>query len=212
VPLTRPERHLTLVPSQPPPLLVDVLDEVERVAPVVEVPVGPLLLDDASPLAVVLDGVVLKETRLPGGSVTEPFAAGDVLVLRADTPATSWVVHRAAALAPLSHAPDWPTDLLAAVHAQLAEQCHRASVHLAILGLPRVEDRILALLGDVAVRLGRVAREGVLVDLPLTHRLLGRMVAARRPTVSLALAVLAEQGRLRRRADGTWVLPHAVAG
>jgi CRP-like cAMP-binding protein len=184
VPLTRPERHLTLVPSQPPPLLVDVLDEVERVAPVVEVPVGPLLLDDASPLAVV----------------------------RADTPATSWVVHRAAALAPLSHAPDWPTDLLAAVHAQLAEQCHRASVHLAILGLPRVEDRILALLGDVAVRLGRVAREGVLVDLPLTHRLLGRMVAARRPTVSLALAVLAEQGRLRRRADGTWVLPHAVAG
>jgi CRP-like cAMP-binding protein len=44
------------------------------------------------------------------------------------------------------------------------------------------------------------------LDLPLTHELIGRMVGARRPTVSLALAELAQAGTLVRRLDGAWVL------
>jgi hypothetical protein len=57
-----------------------------------------------------------------------------------------------------------------------------------------------------ADRFGRVCPDGIVFSLPVTHELLGRLVAARRPTVSLALAGLAEAGSLRRREHGDWVL------
>jgi hypothetical protein len=44
------------------------------------------------------------------------------------------------------------------------------------------------------------------VPLALTHRILGQLVGARRPTVSTALAELAERGELIRRPDGSWLL------
>ena len=48
--------------------------------------------------------------------------------------------------------------------------------------------------------------DGVVVPLALTHRILGQLVGARRPTVSTALGELAERGELVRRVDGSWVL------
>ena len=45
-----------------------------------------------------------------------------------------------------------------------------------------------------------------MIPLALTHRILGQLVGARRPTVSTALAELAERGELSRRADGAWLL------
>jgi CRP/FNR family cyclic AMP-dependent transcriptional regulator len=42
--------------------------------------------------------------------------------------------------------------------------------------------------------------------LTLSHRLLGELVGARRPTVSTAIAALAADGKLRRRSDATWLL------
>ena len=62
--------------------------------------------------------------------------------------------------------------------------------------------------------LGRVARDGIAVPLVLSHRLIGELVGARRPTVSTALAELARARQLVRREDGTWLLtgePIAVA-
>jgi hypothetical protein len=44
------------------------------------------------------------------------------------------------------------------------------------------------------------------VPLVLSHRLIGELVGARRPTVSTALADLAREGQLARRDDGTWLL------
>ena len=46
----------------------------------------------------------------------------------------------------------------------------------------------------------------MIVPLALTHRILGQLVGARRPTVSTALAELAERGELIRRPDGSWLL------
>jgi CRP/FNR family transcriptional regulator, cyclic AMP receptor protein len=46
----------------------------------------------------------------------------------------------------------------------------------------------------------------VIVPLALTHRILGQLVGARRPTASTALAELAERGELVRRPDGSWLL------
>jgi DNA-binding IclR family transcriptional regulator len=49
------------------------------------------------------------------------------------------------------------------------------------------------------------------VELPVTHAALGRLVGAKRPTVSLALKSLAEAG-LVRQCGSRWVLaPEALA-
>jgi DNA-binding IclR family transcriptional regulator len=48
----------------------------------------------------------------------------------------------------------------------------------------------------------------VVVRLQLTHELIGRLIGARRPTVSLALHALAEEGILERRDADSWRLAH----
>ena len=45
-----------------------------------------------------------------------------------------------------------------------------------------------------------------MIPLALTHRILGQLVGARRPTVSTALSELAERNELVRRPDGSWLL------
>jgi len=54
--------------------------------------------------------------------------------------------------------------------------------------------------------LGRVGKDGVIVGLALSHRMIGSLVGARRPTVSTALARLADDRRVQRRPDGLWLL------
>lgn len=233
-------RHLTALPAapavhEPAERLVDVLCGLRDGpaggaramtwrslgAPVVAAPSG-LLDTTAGALAkagaaVLLEGVVLRHTRLGDRVVTEVMTEGDVLDLRPDEEpclvetTTEYAVHSPATLALLLddamgtrlRSP----ALQAALHHQLAIQCRRASTQMAILHLPRVEDRILAVFRELADRLGRVRPDGTVIDLPLTHTLIGRLVAGRRPTVSLALMELAAAGQLVRRDDGSWLLP-----
>src|SRR3954466_8065014 len=89
---------------------------------------------------------------------------------------------------------------------RLSERGHRLGVTQAISQLNRVDRRLLALFWHLAERWGRVARDGIAVPLVLSHRLIGELVGARRPTVSTALADLARDGQLGRRDDGTWLL------
>jgi CRP/FNR family transcriptional regulator, cyclic AMP receptor protein len=89
---------------------------------------------------------------------------------------------------------------------RVAERAHRLAVTQAISQLNRVDRRLLALFWHLAERWGRVAVEGVAVPLVLSHRLIGELVGARRPTISTALAELARDGQLVRRDDGTWLL------
>jgi CRP/FNR family transcriptional regulator, cyclic AMP receptor protein len=105
----------------------------------------------------------------------------------------------------LQAAARWPA-LMVAVLRRLNDQEHRVAVTGAICQLPRVEDRILALLRHFGSRVGRVCPDGLRVPLPLTHRALGELVGARRPTVSIALANLSGEGQLRRLEDGTWLV------
>jgi DNA-binding FadR family transcriptional regulator len=42
--------------------------------------------------------------------------------------------------------------------------------------------------------------------LPLTHRMLGRLIGARRPSVTSALQRLDREGLVTRTRDGAWVL------
>jgi hypothetical protein len=58
----------------------------------------------------------------------------------------------------------------------------------------------------LAERWGRVTPDGVLLPLTLSHRMLGQLIGARRPTVSTALGALTRAGEVSRRMDGGWLL------
>jgi hypothetical protein len=76
---------------------------------------------------------------------------------------------------------------------------------LAIVQQPRVDHRLHWIFWHLADRWGRTGPDGVRVELPLTHSLLSELVAARRPSVTTALASLATEGKIVR--DGrSWLL------
>jgi CRP/FNR family cyclic AMP-dependent transcriptional regulator len=177
-------------------------------APVPETPRG-------SSGFVVLEGLLVREVTLAGRRSTEVLGAGDVIcpvqrrvsVVPHDV---RWHVAVPAVLACLDErfamaARRW-ASLSAVIQGRLTVQGERQAVQLAIARLPRVEQRVLAVLWTLAERWGRVTPDGYVVPLRLTHESLGRMVGAQRPTVSLALTELTEQGSVLRRQDGSWLL------
>jgi hypothetical protein len=99
----------------------------------------------------------------------------------------------------------WPS-LATVVQERLLALSDRLATHLAICQLPRVEQRILALLWHLAERFGRVGPDGIVLSLGLTHRLIGQLVGAQRPTVSLAMGALVDAGHVMRRDDGALLL------
>lgn len=68
---------------------------------------------------------------------------------------------------------------------------------MAIVGQARVDVRLHMLLWHLAERWGQPQEDGILVPLHLTHAVLAELVAARRPTVSSAMSLLADQGVIR---------------
>jgi CRP/FNR family cyclic AMP-dependent transcriptional regulator len=92
----------------------------------------------------------------------------------------------------------WPVCSTASV-----SESERLAITQAISQLRRVDRRLLTLFWHLAERWGRVGIDGVVVPLALTHRMLGQLVGARRPTVSSALR---ERDELVRGLDGSWLL------
>lgn len=165
--------------------------------------------------ALVLRGLVNRTVVLDGIRAAQLLGPGD-LVHAGEGPealvqtSTRWIVLEPLALALLDErflltVRRWP-EIVAAMFERVAEQEDRRAVHRALCQLPRVEDRVHALLWLLAERWGRVTPQGVTLRLRLTHELIGQLVGARRPTVSLALKELKERGSVRRRADGGWLL------
>jgi CRP/FNR family transcriptional regulator, cyclic AMP receptor protein len=97
-------------------------------------------------------------------------------------------------------------EVTATLFDPLSERSLRLATTQAISQLTRVDRRLKALFWHLAERWGRVSGDGVIVPLALTHRILGQLVGARRPTVSTALSELAEREELVRRPDGSWLL------
>jgi hypothetical protein len=182
----------------------------------VEVRAGvPVACDPSAVALVVLDGALWREVNLagtrgpqllaPGAILLPEPPAGDLLTVRTETMALT-----SARLAQLDRrfllaATRWP-ELMAIYQGRLAQQERDLGVLAAIGHLARVDDRIMALMWHLAERWGTVRAGGVHLPLRLTHATLGRFVAARRPTVSLALTDLRESGKLLREPDGTWTL------
>ncbi len=70
---------------------------------------------------------------------------------------------------------------------------------------PRLDVRLVLFLWHLAARWGRVEPGGIHLTLPLTHRMLGQLVSAERPSISHALGRLGESG-LVTGAAGDWHL------
>jgi CRP-like cAMP-binding protein len=194
--------------------------EVEALTvPVVDLAVGPvdmsgLLRRNGSFGAFVLDGMIARHLRVGDVAGMRILGPGDVVSLRA-TPGSMLLVESGCrAVSPtrlallgqdvLVGAHRWPR-LVAGLHARATEQIERVAVQLAICQLPRVEDRLLALLWLLAESWGRVTPGGTVLPLALTHETLGALVGARRPTVTLALGALADRGALLRQGR-SWLL------
>jgi CRP/FNR family cyclic AMP-dependent transcriptional regulator len=167
----------------------------------------------------VSDGLLSRDVTVAGGGALELLGAGDLVNPWVEGEASmlavgaTWTVvepGRIAVLEPrtVDAMAVWP-PILEGVTLRAGRRAARLAVHQAISQLPRVEQRVLALLWYLAERWGRVTTDGVAVTLPLSHGALGRLVGARRPTVSLALKELAGQGHVGRREDGSWILPGA---
>ena len=177
----------------------------------------------AQPVAsIILEGFILRRTAVGERWMAEILGPGDVIDTRPDDEPrsaggqTEYVAHGRAIVAELDDrfrlvARRWPALHEVVIH-RLSEQVQRMSRHLAVLALPRVDDRLEALFHELADRCGRMTPEGILIELPITHGVLGELVGSRRPTVSLALAELAAAGRVVRHTDKRWLIaPEADA-
>jgi CRP/FNR family cyclic AMP-dependent transcriptional regulator len=165
-----------------------------------------------------LSGLVAREVAGGEAISAELVCQGDLLLPddAAEEEAVGlhphWDVIEPARLAVLDRAfvervAPWP-QISAALVERVHRRARRLSIALALGRLPRVEDRVHRLLWHLADRRGRVTSDGVVVPLPVTQEQLGRLVGARRPTVSLALRGLRERGLVRRRDDDEWLLAH----
>jgi CRP-like cAMP-binding protein len=163
----------------------------------------------------VCEGLIVRELDLAGTLTADLLGPGDLVAVNPESEALlatgeRWHVSARAKIAvlddrvlPALHA--WPA-LASLLIARAARQAARAAEQRAISQLPRVDLRIRAMLWHLAERWGRMAPSGVVVPLDLTHSAVGRLVGARRPTVTLALSKLARDGAVIRRDDGSWVL------
>jgi hypothetical protein len=85
----------------------------------------------------------------------------------------------------------WPS-LGVALLRRAGRRIAEAEALRAIAGQPRLELRLVLVLWNLAGRWGRVEPGGIRLQLPLTHRVLGELVGAERPSISHAMHRLAE--------------------
>ena len=168
------------------------------------------------PGLLILHGVLAREVTIVGRTATELLGPGDMLRpwdVRGDEPVPSsvfWLVLTTTQIALLDRTfaertRPW-SPIADAFMMRLARRAQAIAVQRAIASHPRVDMRVAMLLWHLAGRWGRVHHEGeVRLTLPLTHKLLGELVSAERPTVSHALGRLSRAGLLHREGDD-WFL------
>jgi CRP/FNR family cyclic AMP-dependent transcriptional regulator len=171
----------------------------------------------------VVDGILAREILVSDTVSTELLGPGDVV--------RPWRLHDGETL--LRHSVRWNVlsrsrialldrrfaaqlaafpEVNAAVIDRVNERALRLGVTQAISQMNRVDRRLLALFWHLAERWGRMTAGGVALPMTLSHRMLGQLIGARRPTVSTALGELAKEGEIVRRDDGTWLLTGSPVG
>jgi CRP/FNR family transcriptional regulator, cyclic AMP receptor protein len=165
----------------------------------------------------VVDGAIAREVVLADSISTELLGPGDLI--RPWSPArmvplleqrVRWQVLAETRLGVLNCAFGVALSRYPEVNAMLLDRLNgraeRLATTKAIAQLNSVDRRLLALFWHLAEDWGRMTSEGIVIPLTLSHRLLGELVGARRPTVTSALATLSREGKLIRRSDDSWLL------
>jgi CRP/FNR family cyclic AMP-dependent transcriptional regulator len=165
----------------------------------------------------VIDGVVARDLKIAGRWCSELLGPGDLLrpwdhedgESESIASTSAWNVLERTRFAVLDErfarvACRWP-QLMASLVSRTLRRSRWMAIMLAISNLTRVDERVIALLWHLADRWGRVTPAGVVVPVPLTHEMIGKLVGAHRPSVTSALGELQRSGALTRGEDG-WVL------
>lgn len=183
-------------------------------------PDGPFDLDDTlrgtrAFALVIVEGVVLCPLRHqehaalrllgPGDIISRPGESRPALATRSPFVADGLVRYAALDDRLLALARRYPR-LIEGLQTINGDQQQRLVSQLLICQLPRVEDRILALMWLLAETWGRQACAGTLVPIKLTHHAIGLLIGARRSTVTLALKELRRRNVLVRRKDDWLIL------
>lgn len=161
----------------------------------------------------VVEGLVTRETTVAGRPSTELLGGGDLLRpwdqdadLGIVPVSVRWRVAAPLRLAVLDQrflqaAARWPA-VLDALAGRALRRTRWLAFQLSMRQITRVEGRLLVLFWALSERWGVVTPRGVHLRLRLTHEALGRLVGARRPSVTTALGALAEAGALERTPEG----------
>lgn len=201
----------------------DRLEEARRacLAARAELPRGPWDVATAPAAAdgfglLLLDGFLVRRVGRGGRFGAELLGPGDLLRpwqtvgAHASPPfEPTWSVVASAELAVLdeafvAHAAPFPSVAVALVDRAMLRS-RQLALTMAAVQQTRVDRRLHVLLWQLADRWGRIGPQGPRVDVPLTHDLLAELVAARRPSVTTALAELAGAGLVEREND-RWLL------
>ena len=170
--------------------------------------IGFLLVDGMVSREVILGDTVSAELLGPGDLIRpwDLAAGGELLETQ-----VRWSVvseHADAALldrrfaAELNSHPEVNVALIDRLNARAA----RLAITQAISQLQRVDQRLTALFAHLSERWGRMTADGVVLPLRLSHRMLGHLIGARRPTVSSAIGELARAGELVRLPNESWLV------
>lgn len=164
--------------------------------------------------AIVLEGLVMYALRIGEQTGIQLLGPGDLLISRSELLPDWMTDHQVRTNGPvrlgmfgndlLAAVYRWPR-LTSGVYASLGDRLGRLTAQLVICQLPRVDERVLAMFWLLAESWGHVTPHGVRLPLTLTHETLGALVGARRPTVTLALRKLTEEGALLHQ-DSGWLL------
>jgi CRP/FNR family transcriptional regulator, cyclic AMP receptor protein len=164
----------------------------------------------------ILGGLLIRRVGLNRRFGAELLGAGDVLRPWDDEDATgalphsdAWRVLEPTRLAVLDsafavRAARYP-EVTSALFGRAIRRSRNLAVHVAIVHQPRIDVRLHMLLWALADRWGRVTPDGVRLPVRLTHAILGELVAAHRPSVTKALAELAESDAVHWVGDA-WLL------
>lgn len=167
------------------------------------------------PGLLILHGLLAVDTCVGSRTATELIGSGDLL--QPASPRAEEMLERDAAWRALSptrfalldgkfaeRVRPWP-QIMQALLRRGERRAGELDSLRAITSQPRLEVRLVLLMWHLAARWGRVEPSGIRLSLPLTHRLLGQLIAAERPSISHALGRLGHAGLVTGTA-GDWHL------
>lgn len=183
--------------------LVDLADKLPTVSLEAGVTVDAAHWPDVA-FVVVADGLVVLRSAIPGSTrrAITCHAGGGSLVLPPEDE-ESLIALTNARLVVISSADrdrllESPTAARALLDG-LAETLRQKQAAVASMSRLHHVDRVREKLIELARDHGRVGRDGIRLDFPLTHDLLGEMTGSARETVTRALDELQRQGFVQRR-------------